>query len=162
LTSFFMESLVLALVGGALGCALGSLCHGVSASSIVSSGMGGGKSVILKMVVDWRIIATGMGVSLFMGCVGGLVPALAAMRLKGVDSRRERVAEGRHRSRGPTPAALAISEYMKAEPWGCGRLFEPRVAGAGICFFLAPTQRRPHTQPYPSGATLTRHRGGLL
>ena len=87
LTSFFMESLALAIIGGVIGCAVGSLCHGYSASSIMSSG-GGGKSVILRMVVDWRILALGMGFSLFMGCVGGLIPAISAMRLKALDSLR--------------------------------------------------------------------------
>jgi hypothetical protein len=42
LTSFFMESVALSLVGGAVGCAVGSLSHGASATSILSSGMGGG------------------------------------------------------------------------------------------------------------------------
>jgi ABC-type lipoprotein release transport system permease subunit len=88
LTSFFMESVALALAGGLVGCALGSLSHGASATSILSSGMGGGKSIMLKLVVDWRILAAGMGFSLLMGCLGGLVPALSAMRLKPLESVR--------------------------------------------------------------------------
>ena len=48
LVSFFLESLVLALVGGLLGCALGSLADGWTATSIVCSGQGGGKSVVLS------------------------------------------------------------------------------------------------------------------
>jgi len=54
----------------------------------MSSGAGGGKSVMLKLVVDARILAVGMGFSLLMGCVGGLIPALSAMRLKPLDSVR--------------------------------------------------------------------------
>jgi ABC-type lipoprotein release transport system permease subunit len=88
LTSFFLESLVLALVGGLLGCAVGSLSHGWTASSIVSSGMGGGKSVVLQLVVDANILVAGMTFSLLMGCLGGLLPALSAMRLKPLDSVR--------------------------------------------------------------------------
>ncbi len=88
LTSFFMESVALALVGGVVGCAIGSLAHGASATSILSSGMGGGKTVMLKLVVDWRILTAGMGFSLLMGCLGGLVPAISAMRLKPLDSVR--------------------------------------------------------------------------
>jgi ABC-type lipoprotein release transport system permease subunit len=88
LVSFFMESLALALIGGLIGCALGSLCDGVSASSNMSSGQGGGKSVMLKLVVDARILAAGMGFSLLMGCIGGLIPALSAMRLKPLDAVR--------------------------------------------------------------------------
>jgi ABC-type lipoprotein release transport system permease subunit len=88
LTSFFMESLVLALLGGVVGCALGLLCNGYSATSILSSGMGGGKSVVLKLIVDWQILGLGMVFSLFMGCIGGLLPALSAVRLKALDAVR--------------------------------------------------------------------------
>ena len=42
LVSFFMESLLLAVIGGVIGCAVGSLCHGWTASSIIGSGGGGG------------------------------------------------------------------------------------------------------------------------
>jgi ABC-type lipoprotein release transport system permease subunit len=88
LNSFFLEALMLALIGGALGCALGSLANGYSATSILSSGMGGGKSVVLKLVVDARILTAGMVFSLVMGAIGGLVPALSAMRLKPLESVR--------------------------------------------------------------------------
>ncbi len=86
--SFFMEAMALALIGGMLGCLLGLLSHGVSASSTMASGAGGGKSVMLKMVVDWRILTIGMGFSLMMGYIGGLIPALSAMRLKPLESVR--------------------------------------------------------------------------
>ncbi len=88
LVSFFLESLLLALLGGALGCALGYLANGVSASSTISGGQGGGKSVVLKLVVDWKILGSGLLFSLLMGCVGGLIPALSAMRLRPLESLR--------------------------------------------------------------------------
>ncbi len=88
LTSFFLESVALALVGGLIGCALGALTDGTSAAANMSSGQGGGKSVMLKLVVDWRILGVGMGFSLLMGCLGGLIPAISAMRLKPLDSVR--------------------------------------------------------------------------
>jgi ABC-type lipoprotein release transport system permease subunit len=88
LTSFFMEALLLAVVGGGLGLALGSLCHGLTATSNIASGPGGGKSVVIKLVVDQYVLMTGMGFSLFMGCVGGLIPALSAIRLKPLESLR--------------------------------------------------------------------------
>ncbi|MFO0930740.1 MAG: FtsX-like permease family protein [Gemmataceae bacterium] len=88
LVSFFLEAVLLALIGGLLGCALGSLSHGWTASSIISSGAGGGKSVVLKLVVDWRILGAGMLFSLLMGCFGGLFPALSAMRLKPLEAVR--------------------------------------------------------------------------
>ncbi len=88
LTSFFMEALVLALLSGALGCALGSLVHGMSATSNIAAGPGGGKSVVIRLVVDYWTLSIGMGFALFMGCVGGLLPALSAVRLRALESLR--------------------------------------------------------------------------
>lgn len=88
LVSFFLESLLLALIGGLLGIALGSLCNGWSATSQLVGSSGGGKSVMLKLVVDGRILASGLGFSIVMGCIGGLLPALSAIRLKPLESLR--------------------------------------------------------------------------
>jgi ABC-type antimicrobial peptide transport system permease subunit len=88
LLCFFVESLLLAAIGGLVGCALGSLVNGWSATSQLSSPNGGGKSVMLILVVDARILACGFGFSLVMGCVGGLLPALSTVRLKMLDSLR--------------------------------------------------------------------------
>lgn len=89
LVSFMLESLAIALIGGALGCALGSLCHGTTATSIVSSGQGGGgKTVILRLVVDLPTVLLGLLFTIAMGRLGGLVPALTAMRLKILESLR--------------------------------------------------------------------------
>lgn len=88
LVSFFLEAILLAFIGGVLGCAIGSLVHGWSASSIIASGPGGGKSVVLKLVIDSKILVSGMIFSLVMGCLGGLFPALSAMRLKPLDAVR--------------------------------------------------------------------------
>ncbi|MFO0880461.1 MAG: FtsX-like permease family protein [Gemmataceae bacterium] len=88
LVAFFLEAVMLAFVGGIIGCALGSLVNGWSASSIIASGPGGGKSVVLKMIVDGPTLAWGMFFALAMGCIGGLVPALSAMRLKPLDAVR--------------------------------------------------------------------------
>ncbi len=88
LLSFFLESLVLAFIGGALGCALGSLANGLTASSIVGSGSGGGKSVVLKLTVDTNIVLLGLLFSLGMGALGGFLPSFWAMRLKALDSLR--------------------------------------------------------------------------
>ncbi|HUQ71176.1 MAG TPA: ABC transporter permease [Planctomycetaceae bacterium] len=88
LVSFLLESLLLALIGGALGCALGFLFDGATANSIVSSGQGGGKFVVLKMQVDGTVLSTGMLLALFMGFVGGLFPSLSAMRLSALDALR--------------------------------------------------------------------------
>jgi len=69
-----------------MGVAIGSIADGWSASSIVGSGQGGGKSVVLKLTVDGPIVMTGILFSLAMGCIGGLLPALSAMRLKPLDA----------------------------------------------------------------------------
>lgn len=86
--SFLLESLVLALAGGAAGCALGSLVHGTKAASIVGSGQGGGKFVVLEMVVSGDIIAVGLALSLAMGLFGGLLPSIRAMLVRPLESLR--------------------------------------------------------------------------
>ena len=88
LVSFFLESMVLALVGGMLGCAVGFLADGWTATSIVGSGQGGGKSVVLKLVVDAQVISWGMLLTVAMGAFGGLVPSLSAMLVRPLESLR--------------------------------------------------------------------------
>lgn len=88
LVSFLLESLVIALIGGLAGCALGFLADGWTARSVVSSGPGGGKSVVLQMVVSPEILMTGTLLSLGMGALGGFVPALSAMRFRALESLR--------------------------------------------------------------------------
>jgi ABC-type antimicrobial peptide transport system permease subunit len=88
LVSFFLESLLLAILGGAIGCALGSLANGWSATAQLSSGGGSGKSVMVKLVVDASVLAEALGFALIMGCIGGLLPALSAIRLRVLDSIR--------------------------------------------------------------------------
>ncbi len=77
--SFLLESVMLAVIGGLIGCAAGSVCDGWSATSIVSAGQGGGKSVMLKLSVEPWILMSGILFALGMGIVGGVVPALTAM-----------------------------------------------------------------------------------
>lgn len=86
--SFLLESLLLALVGGAAGCLVGSLVHGVKAASVVGSGQGGGKFVVLEMAVSGDIIAVGLSLALAMGLVGGIVPAVRAMLIRPLESLR--------------------------------------------------------------------------
>jgi hypothetical protein len=88
LMSFLLESVVIAFLGGVLGCALGSLANGWTATSIVSSGGGGGKSVVLRLAVDGQILGTGLIFTLVMGTVGGLIPSLFSMRLRPLESLR--------------------------------------------------------------------------
>jgi putative ABC transport system permease protein len=88
LVSFLLESLVIALAGGLLGCLLGYLSDGWTATSIVTGSSGGGKSVVLQLAVSPDIIATGILLTLLMGLLGGLLPALSAMRLKALEALR--------------------------------------------------------------------------
>ena len=89
LVSFFLESMVIALLGGALGCGLGYLADGWTASSIASSGPGSGmKSLLLELTVDAQVLSAGMLFTFLMGAAGGLLPALTAIRLKPLDSLR--------------------------------------------------------------------------
>jgi cell division protein FtsX len=88
LVSFLLESLAIALAGGLIGCVLGSLSDGWSATSVVSSGAGIGKTVALTLVVDADIIAVGVLLTLGMGLAGGVVPALVAMRLSPLEALR--------------------------------------------------------------------------
>jgi hypothetical protein len=88
LISFMIESLAIGAAGGLLGCLLGLAADGWEAASTLSGGQGGGKSVTLTMSVDYQILAAGMLFTLVMGRLGGLVPALSAMRTEILDSLR--------------------------------------------------------------------------
>ena len=88
LVSFLFESVMLAIIGGAFGCALGSLADGWTASSVVASSTGGGKFIVLRMTVDFSTLALGMLLAVVMGFVGGLIPSLSAMRLTALEALR--------------------------------------------------------------------------
>jgi hypothetical protein len=63
--------------------------NGRSTTSNLQSGGGmGGKSFALTIDVDAEVIAMGLLFTLVMGRLGGLVPALSAMRMKILDSLR--------------------------------------------------------------------------
>jgi ABC-type antimicrobial peptide transport system permease subunit len=88
LSSFFIESMAIAVIGGLAGCALGSLTDGWTATSVVSGGQGGGKFVVLQLMVTADTLAIGMLVTLLMGGLGGLLPALSAVRLSPLETLR--------------------------------------------------------------------------
>ena len=88
LVCFLLESVLIAMIGGLLGVALGSLSDGWTASSIVGSGQGGGKFVVLRLTVDAQVLAVGCLLSLTLGFVGGLIPSLSAMRLSALEALR--------------------------------------------------------------------------
>ncbi|MFM9965645.1 MAG: ABC transporter permease [Planctomycetaceae bacterium] len=88
LVCFLLESVLIAMIGGLMGVALGSLSDGWTASSIVGSGQGGGKFVVLRLTVDAQVLAVGCLLSLLLGFVGGLIPSLSAMRLSALEALR--------------------------------------------------------------------------
>ena len=56
---------------------------------MLSSGAGGGgKTVILQMVVDAQVLMAGAIFTLVMGRLGGLIPALSATRMKVLETLR--------------------------------------------------------------------------
>jgi ABC-type antimicrobial peptide transport system permease subunit len=91
LVSFVLESLWIAIVGGLLGCALGDLgtiVSGGKMTSVIGSEGGWGKTVELQLLVTVNTVLIGVLLSLIMGFLGGLLPGLAAMRLKPLDAMR--------------------------------------------------------------------------
>jgi ABC-type lipoprotein release transport system permease subunit len=88
LQSFFLESLLLAVIGGGIGCLVGTLADGWTTTSVITSGQGGGKSVVLKLIVDGQVLLWGILFALAMGNIGGLLPALSAMRVRPLESIR--------------------------------------------------------------------------
>jgi putative ABC transport system permease protein len=89
--SFLLESLTVAMIGGAMGCFLAwLLADGKSSVSTLSAGGGGpgGKSFALTIDVDAQVMAMGMLFTLVMGRLGGLVPAISAMRRNVLDTLR--------------------------------------------------------------------------
>jgi ABC-type antimicrobial peptide transport system permease subunit len=91
LVSFVLESLLIAVVGGLLGCglgALGTILSGGKMTSVIGSEGGWGKTVELQLLVTANTVLIGVLLSLIMGLLGGLLPGLAAMRLKPLEAMR--------------------------------------------------------------------------
>jgi putative ABC transport system permease protein len=88
LLSFQFESLVIAILGGILGCAFVYFaCNGWTMTSIISSGAGGGgKSVVLRLTFDFGVLFSGLVFSILMGAFGGFFPSWSAMRLRPLES----------------------------------------------------------------------------
>jgi putative ABC transport system permease protein len=88
LISFLLESMLIAILGGLLGVLMGSSVHGIEQKGMLSSGQGGGKTVVFKMVVDAEVIKVAGAFTLIMGLLGGIIPAVSAMRMKPLDAVR--------------------------------------------------------------------------
>jgi putative ABC transport system permease protein len=88
LASFLLEALLIALAGGLAGCALGCFAHDGTASGTISGDQGMGKAVLLRLTVDARTLTAGLLFTVLMGTLGGLLPALAATRLRPLETLR--------------------------------------------------------------------------
>lgn len=88
LLSFMFESLLLAILGGLLGLAIGYSVNNVEQTGFMSAGQGGGKTVVFKMIVDSFVLTAATVFTLGMGFIGGFFPAWSAMRQKPLDALR--------------------------------------------------------------------------
>jgi hypothetical protein len=88
LVSFLLESLLIAGLGGLLGCVVGYQINGVTTTSMVDTSGGGLKRVAFQMIVDANTLSAAVLFTLVMGLLGGLLPALSAMRLKPLEALR--------------------------------------------------------------------------
>jgi len=79
LASFLLESVLIAVVGGVLGCALGSLVNGMPMR--VTMG-------VFLFRVDTLVLAAGLGLAVAIGLVGAFVPAWRAVRIRMVEAMR--------------------------------------------------------------------------
>jgi putative ABC transport system permease protein len=78
LASFVLESALLALIGGALGCLLASAANGYTTGA---SNLQTFREVAYAFRITPGIVAAGMGFALVMGILGGLLPSVRAARL---------------------------------------------------------------------------------
>jgi len=83
LLSFLLEALLIAFIGGLLGTAIGYSVNGLSMNSTLSA-----KSVAFAFVIDASSLMLGLLFTLLLGIVGGLLPALTAMRIDPLQSLR--------------------------------------------------------------------------
>jgi ABC-type lipoprotein release transport system permease subunit len=78
LSAFVVESALLGLVGGVLGCLAASTLHGYSTGT---SNLQTFSEIAFAFRISPAIVATSLGFALAMGVLGGLLPAVRAARL---------------------------------------------------------------------------------
>jgi ABC-type antimicrobial peptide transport system permease subunit len=96
LVSFMLESLAIALLGGLIGvllilfvdAAASAFWGGLTVTSTVTGGQGGGKTVVTKLFFGYDIVTSGILFTIVMGRLGGLLPSVGAMRLGILESLR--------------------------------------------------------------------------
>ena len=85
LSAFLIESIFLAIIGGAIGCLLALPMNGFSAGT----GGPGFSELAFAFKITGRVLLTGMIFAVAMGLIGGLLPAIRAARLPISSSLRE-------------------------------------------------------------------------
>jgi putative ABC transport system permease protein len=83
LLSFLSEAILIAVLGGLFGVALGAAANGLTYSISV-----GARSIDFTSRVDGHILVFAGAFSVIMGVLGGLLPALSAMRIKPLEALR--------------------------------------------------------------------------
>ena len=83
LISFLVEALLIAVIGGLLGSALGYSVNGLSINSTLTS-----KAIAFAFMVDSTTLLVAMAFTIVLGVLGGLLPALTAMRVDPLESLR--------------------------------------------------------------------------
>ena len=85
-SAFLVESMALALIGGAIGCILALPVHGISTGALNMTSF---TELAFKFRITPALLALGMVFSALMGAVGGLLPALRAARIPVARALRE-------------------------------------------------------------------------
>jgi putative ABC transport system permease protein len=86
LASFLIESVILALIGGAIGCLLAFPMNGFSTGTGQTQSF---SEIAFSFRITPAILAAGMAFAVVMGIVGGLLPALRGARLPITSALRE-------------------------------------------------------------------------
>ena len=83
--SFMIESILLALLGGALGCAFSLPLNGLATGTLSWNSF---TEVAFEFRITGELLAKGMTFALVMGVLGGLLPARLAARKPVLDALR--------------------------------------------------------------------------
>jgi putative ABC transport system permease protein len=86
LASFLVESVFLAILGGAIGCLLAFPMNGFSTGTGQTQSF---SEIAFEFRITAGILATGMGFAVVMGVIGGLLPAVRGARLPITTALRE-------------------------------------------------------------------------
>jgi putative ABC transport system permease protein len=86
IAAFLVESVALAVLGGAIGCILALPVHGLSTGAMNMTSF---SELAFKFRITPALLASGLVFSALMGAVGGLLPALRAARIPVAHALRE-------------------------------------------------------------------------